>query len=120
MIPLTMMGNVEQFVDIMPKRIVLRGIAGDPIKATLKIIPKDKYPFTIKKAKAANTKNISFTLEKTKRSEKTEYVLTVKNLKKSKGRYADTINIKTDSKIRPEIKIYVIGNILDRPKNEKQ
>ena len=49
-----------------------------------------------------------------------EYVLTVENLKKTKGRYVDTIKFKTDSKIRPEIKIYVIGNILDRPKNEKQ
>jgi len=86
----------------------------------VKIIPKDKYPFTIKKAKATNTKNIAFTLEKTKSSEKMEYVLTVENLKKTKGRYADTIKLKTDSKIRPEIKIHVIGNILDRSKNEKQ
>ena len=120
MLYLTIVGNVEQFVDIVPKRVVLRGFAGQPIKATVKIIPKDKYPFTIKKAKATNTKNIAFTMEKTKSSEKTEYVLTVENLKKTKGRYADAIKLKTDSKIRPEIKIYVIGNILDRPKNEKQ
>jgi len=120
MLYLTIMGNVEQFVDIVPKRVVLRGFAGDPIKANVKIIPKDKYPFTIKNAKATNTKDIAFTLEKTKNSEKMEYVLTVENLKKTKGRYADAIKLKTDSKIRPEIKIYVIGNIFDRPKNEKQ
>ena len=120
MLSLTIMGNVEQFVDIVPKRVVLRGFAGDPIKATVKIIPKDKYPFTIKKAKATNTKNIAFTLETTKSSEKMEYDLTVENLKKTTGRYVDTIKLKTDSKIRPEIKIYVIGNILDRSKNEKQ
>ncbi len=48
------MGNVEQFVDIVPKRVVLRGFAGNPIKAKVKIIPKDKYPFTIKKAKTTN------------------------------------------------------------------
>jgi ribonuclease HI len=114
------MGNVEKFVDIVPKRVVLRGVAGNPIKATVKIIPKDKYPFTIKKAGVTNTKNIAFTLEKTKSSEKMEYVLTVENLKKTKGRYADAVKLKTDSKIRPEIKIYVIGNILDRPKSEKQ
>jgi hypothetical protein len=120
MLNLTIVGNVEQFVDIVPKRVVLRGVAGNPIKATVKIIPKDKYPFTIKKAKATNTKNIAFTMEKTKNQEKTEYILTVENLKKTKGRYADAIKLKTDSKIRPEIKIYVIGNILDRPKNEKQ
>lgn len=120
MLYLTISGNVEQFVDIIPKRAVLRGFAGNPIKAKVKIIPQDKYPFTIKKAKATNKKNITFTLAKTKSSEKMEYVLTVENLKKTKGRYIDTIKLKTDSKIRPEIKIYVIGNILDRPKNEKQ
>ena len=114
------MGNVEQFVDIVPKRVVLRGFAGNPIKAKVKIIPRDKYPFAIKKVKATKTKNITLKLEKTKSSEKMEYVLTVENLKKTKGRYVDTIKLKTDSKIRPEIKIYVIGNILDRPKNEKQ
>ena len=120
MLYLTIMGNVEQFVDIVPKRVVLRGFAGNPIKATVKIIPKEKYPFTIKRAKTTNTKNIAFTLDETKSSEKMEYVLTVENLKKTKGRYADAIKLKTDSKIRPEIKIYVIGNILDRPKDEKQ
>ena len=117
---LTIMGNVEQFVDIVPKRVVLRGFAGNPIKAKVKIIPKDKYPFTVKKAKATNKKNIAFTLEKTNSSEKMEYVLKVENLKKTKGRYVDAIKLKTDSKIRPEIKIYVIGNILDGPKNETQ
>jgi len=120
MLYLTIMGNVEQFVDIVPKRVDLRGFEGNPIKAKVKIIPKDKYPFTIIKAKATNTKNITFTLEKTKSSEKMEYVLTVENLKKTTGRYVDTIKLKTDSKIRPEIKIYVIGNILNRTKNEIQ
>ena len=120
MLYLTILGSVEQFVDIVPKRVVLSGLEGKPINAKVKIIPKDKYPFTIKKAKATNTKNIAFTLEETKSSEKIEYVLTVENLKKTNGRYVDTIKLTTDSKIRPEIKIYVIGNILDRPKNEKQ
>jgi len=120
MLYLTIMGNVEQFVEIVPNRVVLRGFEGDPIKATVKIIPKDKYPFTIKKAKATNSKNIAFTLDKTKSPEKMEYVLTVDNLKKTNGRYVETIKLTTDSNIRPEIKIYVIGNILNRPKNEKQ
>ena len=117
---LTITGNVEQFVDIVPKRVVLRGFVGHPIKAKVNIIPRDKYPFTIKKAKATLTKNLTFTLEETKGSEKVNYVLMVENLKKTKGRYVDTIKLKTDSKIRPEIKIYVIGNIIDGPKNKKQ
>jgi hypothetical protein len=49
-----------------------------------------------------------------------EYVLTVENLKNDTGRYFDTIKLTTDSKIRPEIKIYVYGYISERPKNPKK
>jgi hypothetical protein len=117
---LTITGPVEQFVDIVPRRAVLSGIAGSPIKATVKIIPNDKYPFKIKKAKKTHTKNVAFKIDETKNPGKKGYVLTVENLHKTKGRFVDTIKLKTDSKIRPEIKIYVIGNIHDRPKSEKQ
>jgi len=120
MLDLTMMGHVEQFVDIVPKRAVLNGYAGSPIKTTVKIIPNDRYPFTIKKTRTSHTKNIAFTIDETKSSEKKEYVLTVENLHKTKGRYVDTIKLRTDSKVRPEIKIYVIGNIHDRPIKDKQ
>jgi len=117
---LTIAGNVQNFVSIIPKRVVLRGFAGDPIKATVKIIPEENYPFTIQDVKAGNTKNIRFNLEKLENSKKPEFVLSVENLKKDKGRYFDTIRLKTDSKIRPEIKVNVIGNILDRVENRKQ
>lgn len=114
------MGPVDKFVDIVPRQPVLRGFAGSPIKTIVKIIPNDKYPFTIKKAKATHTKNTAFKIDETKSSGKKEYVLTVENLHKTKGRYVDTIKLKTDSKIQPEIRIYVRGFILDRPKNDKQ
>ena len=65
-------------------------------------------------------KYIRYKLKETKRSERTEYVLTVANLKKEKGRYFETIKLKTDSKIRPEIRIRVYGNILDRPPGGKK
>jgi len=117
---LTVVGNVQNFVSIVPNRVVLRGFAGDPIKATVKVIPEDNYPFTIKDVKAINTNNIRFSLEKAEHLKKPEYVLSVENLKKDKGRYFDTIKLKTDSKIRPEIQISVIGNILDRSENKKQ
>jgi len=46
--------------------------------------------------------------------------LIVENLKKGKGHYYDTIYLKTDSKIKPEIKIRVYGNILEtHQKGEK-
>lgn len=117
---LTVSGNVENFVTIVPKRATLRGFPGDKIKSTVKIIPEKKYPFEISDVTAITGKYIRYSLEKNNSSENMEYVLTVENLKKTNGRYVDTIKLTTDSKIRPEIKVYVIGNILDRPKNEKQ
>ncbi len=113
-------GNVENFVTIVPKRATLRGFPGDKIISTVKIIPEKKYPFRISDVTAINGKYIRYTLEKNKSSENMEYVLTVENLKNDKGRYFDTIKLTTDSKIRPEIKIYVYGYISDRPTNPKK
>jgi len=46
--------------------------------------------------------------------------LTVENLKKVGGRYSDTIYLKTDSKIKPEIKIRVYGNIFEKHQKGKK
>ena len=86
---------------------------------TVKIIPEEKYPFKMVGDRTVHKKYIRYELEEAKRSDKTEYVLTVANLKKRKGRYFETIKLKTDSKIRPEISIRVYGYILDRPSAKK-
>ncbi|CAN2046289.1 hypothetical protein GMMP1_260024 [Candidatus Magnetomoraceae bacterium gMMP-1] len=41
------------------------------------------------------------------------YLLTVKNIMKTSGRYWDRIHLKTDSKIKPEFIISVYGKIDD-------
>lgn len=117
---LTVIGNINNFVTIIPNRVTLRGFTGDSTVRTVKIIPEEKYPFKMVGDRAVRKKYIRYELEEAKRSEKTEYVLTVANLKKEKGRYFDTITLKTDSKIRPEIRIRVYGNILDRPSGGKK
>ncbi|MCP4345974.1 MAG: hypothetical protein GY795_10670 [Desulfobacterales bacterium] len=104
---LTMAGTVEKFVDISPKRIVMKGSEGQVIKETLTIVPEKKYPFKIVGTRAKTGKNITYKLDEVKKADKTEYMLTVENLKKDKGSYHDTIFLKTDSKVRPEIDIPV-------------
>lgn len=105
---LTMRGKVEKFVTITPKKVSLKGIAGQSIERSVRIIPKEKYPFRILETRARSGKDIRFNLKETEGS---EYLLTVENLMKKKGRYRDTIYLKTDSKIKPEIRISVKGNI---------
>ncbi|RLB82172.1 MAG: hypothetical protein DRH24_08225 [Deltaproteobacteria bacterium] len=117
---LTVMGNINNFVTIMPKRVILSGFAGDQISQTVKIIPEEKYPFKMAGDRIVYKENIRYELKEVSRSKKIEYVLTVVNLKKEKGRYFDTIKLKTDSKIRPVIEIRVYGNIIDRPSDYKK
>ena len=114
----TVTGFVEKFVDIRPKRIILSGTAGKPIKGQVTIIPKAKYPFRILSSRARQGKYIKFDLTKVKRSNAMGYVLTVENLKKENGRYADVIFLKTNNKLRPEIPIYIVGNILSVSPNK--
>lgn len=106
---------MERFVTITPKRVNLKGTVGESIEGTVRIIPKEKYPFKILKTRARSGKNIRLNLKETENS---EYLLTVENLMKVKGSYRDTVYLKTDSKIRPEIKISVKGKISDKPKKE--
>ena len=108
-------GKVDKFVTITPNRVNLSGYVGEHIKQSIKIIPEKKYPFKILGVKVQKAKNIDYKIEKVViSSKKTEYLLTVTNLKNKKSRFFDTIYLETDSKIRPEIKISVYGNIKER------
>jgi len=120
LLQLTVIGNINNFVRIIPNRVTLRGFTGDSIVRTVKIIPEEKYPFKMVGDRTVHKKYIRYELEEANRSDKTEYVLTVANLKKEKGRYFETIRLKTDSKIRPDIRIRVYGNILNRPAGGKK
>ena len=109
---LTVTGEVENLVTITPSKVQLIGPAGQPIKASVTIIPGEKYPFKIIEVKAINGKRISYSWSVVKGTKGLQYVLTVKNIKTGKGRYVDTISLKTTSKHRPVINIEVFGDII--------
>jgi len=108
-------GTVEKFADIVPKRAMMVGAVGTPLKTQIRIVPQQKYSFKILGIRARNGKFITFRMEEQKESEKSMYVLTVENTMQQKGRYSDVIYMDTDSKIQPVIEIPVMGNILDSP-----
>ena len=111
-ITLVVSGEVEKFVSIFPQRVNLRGKIGTEIKRSVKITPEKKYPFKITGLRAAKGDFIEYRLEDPKKSEGNFYMLKIKNKKTTKGGYHDSIYLKTDSKIQPEIKISIYGNIL--------
>lgn len=82
------------------------------LAVTVTIIPEKKYPFNILKTSAVNGNNISVKLKKKNNQKFTKYILTVKNTAKVKGKFFDSVIIKTDNKIHPDIRIPVLGNIL--------
>jgi hypothetical protein len=108
---LTISGRVEKFVTISPREVRLYGLAGNPIKATVQIIPEKKYAFRILEARAKYGKHIDFKLQEQKGSQTGNYVLMIENKKTEKGRYFDTVYLKTDSKLRPQINVRVYGNV---------
>ncbi len=111
---LVISGLVENFVTIRPQHVSLRGFAGDPIKGQVSIIPEKKYPFKILEARAKDGKNIKFKLDEINSPNGQAYELNVENLREKTGRYYDTIILKTDSKVRPELNVRVYGYLSAR------
>jgi len=114
---LVISGQVEDFATIRPQHVSLRGQVGDSIKEMVSIIPEKKYPFKIIEAKAQSGTNISIQLDQVTKSNGPAYELKVENTSRKSGRYYDTIILKTDSKIRPELSLKVYG-YLREPKSE--
>ena len=117
---LEVFGNVENFVTIRPGAVLLTGDVGIEIKVLVRIIPEDKYPFEIVGTSLIRGKYVGCELKEVDASEGGGYALSVENLRNIRGRYSDLITLKTTSKIRPEIKIKVYGNIFsDEPRKVK-
>jgi len=91
-----------------PDRVHLWGTAGSEIKEKVKITPEKGYEFKILDIVAANGKEIEFKIEENKNK---SYTLTIINKKKDKGTYSDILFLKTDSKLKPAIRINIFGNI---------
>ena len=111
---LSISGPVEKVVTITPRRVKLKGIIGKKITQTVTIMPEQKYPFKVKSTSAKKGTDVSFKLDEIKRGKenKVGYSLLIENKRKKVGRYYDTITLKTDSKVQPEINIRVSGDIL--------
>jgi len=117
---LTIQGNVEKFVSISPRRVRLAGTPGQKLKAVVSIIPEEKYPFHIVGIRVSRGKHIKYGIEKVTGSIKTVYMLTVENIKTTRGNYFDRIFLDTDSKIKPVITINVSANIREKMEKNKK
>jgi len=95
-----------------PRYARLVGPAGTDIKKAITITREKAYPFKILDAKARNGKDIAFDVREFNKADGEGYVLTIENKKPFAGRYADTVILTTDSKIKPTIRVPVYGQII--------
>ncbi len=109
---LTISGTVEKFASIQPARLMLTGTAGQPLKASVSIVPEKNYPFKIIRVSAKKGDFIKVSpAGGDTQADGAGYKIEVENLKADAGRYYDSIEIRTDSKIRPKLTVPVYGNI---------
>lgn len=103
-------GMVEKFASVQPRYLRLFGTAGETIKATVTVKPEKKYPFKVVAARARTGKFIHVRLMDHPEAD-SPYKIEVENVRRDAGRYVDTVILKTDSTIRPELTINVFGMI---------
>lgn len=111
---------MEKFADITPNYIVFRGFAGDSLERIIRIKPLKSYPFKIEGIKAKKKKDIDIKLRELKSDDGIIYEIVARNKRAKKGRLSNTIQIDTDSKIKPLIEIRVGGYLRERPENKKK
>lgn len=114
-IKLQISGKVERFATITPNSVRLSGPVGTEMKASVRIVPEPKYPFKVLSVAPKKGDSIRCSLRQITEAGRPVYLLNVENLKAVKGRYYDVVLVKTDSKIRPEIKIRIYGNLYEPP-----
>lgn len=118
-ITLQISGQVVRFVTVVPHSVQFSGPVGTPMTAVVRILPEPQYPFTVLSIAPQKGDHIRCGLRQVTESGRPVYLVNVENLKADKGRYHDVVLVKTDSRIRPEIKISVFGNLYERsPKTQ--
>lgn len=108
-VALTLVGQVDIFARIEPRRLSLRGKPGEAIIGKVRIIRLPQYPFRIVDTRARTGSDIAFQLTETAGG----YELDVKAMRNQPGRAFDTILLKTDSPVKPELEVGVYLQILD-------
>jgi hypothetical protein len=114
---LTIHGKVKKFAKITPKFARLEGKVGATLEQEITITPQPELPFKIKKIKAKKGEFIKYFLIEPEEKTPLKFILYVENTKPEAGRYADYIQLTTDSKIKRTLNIGVYGYIKAKPSN---
>jgi hypothetical protein len=116
---LTIAGQVDRFAAIHPRTLSLRGVSGETLRGSVSIVPEDKYPFKIMSAQPVEGK-LKVQLDEVVQDGKKAYSLVVESLRNEAGSYFDTVRLKTDSPLQPEMDVRVYVYLRAQPSFEKK
>ncbi|MBI9074608.1 MAG: hypothetical protein JEZ02_04280 [Desulfatibacillum sp.] len=113
-IELSISGPVASFASIAPTTIYLSkdGKEGEAT-GSVRITPSEAYPFKIIRTSATASAKFSHTLEEFKNGKEHGWILTVTDPEPT-GRYAGTVYLNTDSKIKPRLEVRVYANFTEQ------
>jgi hypothetical protein len=116
---LTIAGPVDRFAAITPRSLSLRGVSGETLQGSVRIVPEEKYPFKVLKVYPVEGK-LKVQLDEVIQDGKTAYALLVENLSRDAGSYNDTVRVKTDNPLQPEVDVRVYVYLRAQPSFEKK
>jgi hypothetical protein len=109
---LSITGQVEQFAQVIPNFLNLRGEPGEAVSQEVVITPAPKYPFSITGAKPEHPEKLKVKLIKNHPAAGA-WTLRVTNLEKNPGTYSTAVLLNTNNKARPEMKVRVVGRFIE-------
>lgn len=110
-IEITVRLQVEEFVALDPYRLWLKGAVGEPVEATVLVVPNDAYPFSIREIKTRKGVWFEHQLREIEHEGRKAYAIDVRNTRTKPGPYQDVLFVQTDHPQRPEFKIRIEGRI---------
>lgn len=113
-INLEVTGFVEEVAKVEPNSVNFVGKPGDEFEQVVSITPSEKYNFKIQEISLKTDMYLTAELKMPQEGQNT-WQIVIKNIMTTPGRYFDIITVRTDSKIKPEIKIRVYGMLSDEP-----
>jgi hypothetical protein len=116
---LTIVGPVDRFATITPRMLNLRGVSGETLQGSVSIVPDEKYPFKVLETYALDGK-LKVQLNPAVQDGRTTYALRVENLRTEAGAYQDTVRLKTDHPLQPEMDVRVYVYLRAPPSFEKK
>ncbi len=119
-VQLSVSGPVERFAAISPSLVNLRGVAGEGLRQTVRIVPEEKYPFRVLSAQPRDGRGLRVRLAEAPEAGRPAYSLEVENTRSEPGAFNDIVVLRTDSPLKPELEVRVFVNLRPPAPPEKR